>query len=69
MGFFDQAIGSTLVQARQMYVERHFDAESVTHRADADFAGDRGIGGEFDLFLAGYNLHCPDEAGRVTRGE
>ncbi|MNO94258.1 hypothetical protein D3C76_858760 [compost metagenome] len=69
MGSGDQVLGDGAIQARQIDVQLHFQTEAAGDLADADLAGDRGVGGNLHLLLAGNELDGADEAGRVARGE
>src|SRR5690606_34074240 len=69
VGRVDQRLGGVLVQARQADVQFHFQTEAAGDLADADLTGDRGVGREGLLLLAGDELQSADEAGRVTGGE
>jgi len=65
----DQILRHGAINTRDAYRQRDLDTKARRQWADADIAGDGGVGGQRDLGLAGDKLEGAEEAGAVARSE
>ncbi|MNP60929.1 hypothetical protein D3C76_1560600 [compost metagenome] len=69
MGRLHQRLCIGVLQAWQVDVQVDIQAKAAWDLANADPRSDRGVGWNAAFALAGDELQCTDEAGRVTSGE
>ncbi len=69
VGGIDQALGVGLFQTWQADVQVDVQTETARDLANADMGSDRRVSGDLAFALAGDELQCADEAGRVAGGE